>query len=126
MKGLDRQTRDHVERGGLLLQRIPPFDFDIEDPTLREIVQYVRILDAVSAVMLQRKFKLTYLRAARYLDELVRRHFIEASKDKLGRHLVIKMRKHEEWCIGGERGPCNCGVESYETSSDRGERSIHD
>ena len=90
---LSISVREHVERGGLLLRRIPPNADGIDDPNLREIVDYIQTLDLVSAVMLQRKFKVTYMTAARYLDALIERRFIEARKDKLGKHIVRKVEE---------------------------------
>jgi len=29
--------------------------------------------------------------------------------------------RHKDWCIGGEKGPCNCGVVNYTVGIDKGE-----
>lgn len=90
LKGLDADTREHVKKGGLLLQRIPANPHNIEDPLLRRVVVFVEGRATLSAADLQRKFRCTYMTAARLLEGLVARNFIESEKDRKGRHQVIK------------------------------------
>ncbi len=90
LKGLDADMRDHVEKGGLVLQRIPANEHNIDDPLLRRTVAFIQGLEFVSAAVLQRQFRITYMTAARLLGELVTRNFIGAEKDRKGRHVVIK------------------------------------
>lgn len=90
LKGLDEGTRDHVSKGGLLLQRIPADDNGIANPVLRRVVVYVQNLEQVSAVTLQRKFKIDYPIADSLLNDLIQRRFIDPRKDKKGQHLVFK------------------------------------
>jgi hypothetical protein len=95
LKGLDAGTRDHVERGGLVVGRIPANRHGIDaqgilDPQLASIIEYIEGLERVSCVTLQQKFKLTYPAAARVVADLVRRHFLDAYRDGKGAHLVIK------------------------------------
>jgi hypothetical protein len=90
LKGLNAGTREHVEHGGLLLQRIPANPHNIDDPLLRRVVVFIEGREYLSASDLQRQYRCTYMTAARLLDELVTRNFIEAGKDKKGRHQVIK------------------------------------
>ena len=90
LKGLDAGIREHVEKGGLLLQRIPVNPHNIDDPLLRRVVVFIEGREYLSAADLQRQFRCTYMTAARLLDELATRNFIGGEKDRKGRHVVIK------------------------------------
>lgn len=101
LKGLNDWEREHVQKGGLILQRIPANTHGIDDdPTLRRIVEFIEGLETVSAVILQRQFRITYMTAAKMLDQLVKRRFVELIKDYQGRHQVIK--RTSEKTVSGE------------------------
>jgi hypothetical protein len=87
-KGFDQWTREHVEKGGLVLQRIPA-DTNITDPNLRSIVDYISGLEKVSPVMIQRRFKMTWMTASRYVDLLIKLRYVEEKKDSKAFHKVI-------------------------------------
>lgn len=87
--GLDQWTREHVEKGGLVLERVPADDKGIEDPVFRMIVEVVKTLEWLSATTLQRKFRITYPRAMVIIDKLIEGRYIDMSKDNKGRHVVL-------------------------------------
>lgn len=110
MKGLDDGAREHVQKGGLLLQRIPANPHNIDDPLLRRAVGFVEGRDMLSAADLMRQFRVDYPKAGYLLNELADRNFIEAEKDKKGRHAIIKrLSKGFEVYVdpGSEEGDCS-------------------
>jgi hypothetical protein len=60
------------------------------DEKYADIVHYVLTQDFVSAVELQRGFRITWMRASRYIEELIHSGFISNERDNFGRHLVLK------------------------------------
>ena len=58
---------------------------------------------------LERRIDQLETRSARH------RHYIE----------TVPKWEHEDWCIGGERGPCNCGAEQGRQSIQRRQEISH-
>ncbi len=93
LKKLDHQTREHVKLGGLLLRQIPPNGERIENPIVKKAIEYISNKETISIAELQRKFRIIYPTAVRVIEELVNRRYIDATKDKSGRHRVIHIQE---------------------------------
>lgn len=63
---------------------------DYQKLVLERAIEFIKGLEVVSAVALQRQFRFTYMTAANIMDELITRKLVSAKRDTLGRHQVIK------------------------------------
>lgn len=77
---------EHYRLGGLALRRREISSAVIE----ADIVEYVRSVDLLSAVMLQRKFRQTYMTAAVLLDKLVAAGIVFPERNSRGQHIVVQ------------------------------------
>ena len=69
--------------------------FETDQPLFERTVVFIKGLEKVSAVDLQRQFRCTYMTAQRIIDELVERILIEETFDQYGRHVVFKKQEGE-------------------------------
>lgn len=65
---------------------------EIKTDLMERTVEFIKGLESVSAVNLQRQFRITYMAASLVMDELIKRKLIRAARDEMGRHVVIKKK----------------------------------
>jgi hypothetical protein len=65
---------------------------EIKADLMERTVEFIKGLESVSAVNLQRQFRINYVTASFVMDELITRKHIRAARDEMGRHVVIKKK----------------------------------
>lgn len=89
LDGYDEDTREHIRKGGLVLQRRQLDLRAITDPSLLRVIQSVRLMASVSISDLQRMLKSSYQQAAPYMIALIQLGVIFSEKNSKGQHLVV-------------------------------------
>lgn len=88
--GYDEWTRDHIQKGGLVIRRRLIDLEHLEDRRLKNAIEITRDREKISIAVLQREVKVRYTMASMLMIQLIKLGVIFPTRDKAGKHFVVQ------------------------------------